>query len=227
MNPNKIKLHAALVWLFSAFALLVYCVIGLLDTKIPGVEQLVEFISNADGSLIYLTAFLSIFIEGLYIVGAFFPGSTLIVIVTLLSQLVSYSVFFLTVLAIFVGWCLAGMVNIFIARLYRDTVIHQINKEEFVLRDRTWTTWFPAFRANYEVSQIVEGGESKAVFLSSVRVKFWASLVMALCTFILSYFIDINEVTNEEGILSLLVIALITFVVGVIKLKRYFKIKLE
>ena len=225
MNSNKTELHSALVWLFSAFALFAYGVLGLLNAKILGVEQLVEFISHADSSLIYFTAFLSVFIEGLYIVGAFFPGSTLIVVVALLSQMVSQTVFFLTILTIFIGWCLAGVVNIFIGRLYRKAVIERINRKEFLLRDRVWTTWFPSFRASYEVSQIVEGGKPWLVFLSSVRVKIWASIVMALSTFVLSYFIDINEVSNEEGIASLFVIALITLSVGIVKLRRYFKLK--
>jgi hypothetical protein len=226
MNSNKTELHAAFVWLFSALALFTYGIAGLMNAKIPGVEQLVGFISNADSSLIYFTAFLSVFIEGLYIVGAFFPGSTLVIVVAMLSQLVVGIVFLLTILSIFVGWCLAGVLNILIGRQYIKAVVKQnLDRDKFVLRDRVWTTWFPSFRGSYEVSQIVEGGEPWQVFLSSVRVKFWASAGLAIATLALSYFIDINEVSNEEGIASLFIIALITLFVGVIKLRRYFKPK--
>jgi hypothetical protein len=202
-----------------------YGALSLLSAKIPGVEQLIDFISHTDSSLIFFTAFLSIFIEGLYIVGAFFPGATLIVVVTLLSQTVSQTVFFLTILSIFIGWCLSGVVNIFIGGLYRKSMVSEAYADEFMLKDRVWTTWFPSFRASYEVSQIVEGGEPWPVFLSSVRVKLLASMVIALGTFALAYLIDIKEVNNEEGVASLFVIASITLCVGIIKLRRYLNTK--
>jgi hypothetical protein len=220
MKTNKSELYSALVWIFSALVIFVYSGLALLGLELPGVEQLLNFLSNASGWEIYLAAFISIFLEGLYFVGSFFPGSTLVVILAILSQSGGTWSFLTTIFAIFIGWCVAGIVNIFIAKQYRRAVIKRLQEEDFAVKDHIWTTWFPAFRANYEVSQITEGGEPWEVFLSSVRVKLWASGAAALYTVIIPFFIDINEVSNEEGFVSLALIGIITLIVGIIKVRH-------
>lgn len=221
-KQNKSSLYSAIVWILAGIALVIYCVLGLLDTAVPGVEELVILLSTIDPKHIYLAAFISIFIEGLYFVGSFFPGSTLIVIVAILSQVSGPLVFIGTIITIFIGWCAAGAVNIYLAKTYRHKIARLPEQVHYEIKDRLWTTWFPSFRANYEVMQIAEGGNTRKVFFSSVRVKFWASLAAAVYVLIIPFFIDIKEVSNDEGFVSAVVIALISFAVGFYKLKMHF-----
>lgn len=222
---DKAEFYSAIVWILAGVSLVIYCLLGVFNTEIPGVEELVTFLSSVEGKYIYMAAFISIFIEGLYFIGSFFPGSTLVVIVAILSQLSGPLVFIGTILSIFIGWCLAGAVNIFLAKAYRLKVAHLQEDYEYKIKDRLWTTWFPAFRANYEVTQITEGGNSIKVFFSSVRVKFWASVAAGIYVLIIPFFIDIKDVSNEEGFVSVGVIALISFVVGFLKLKKHYSVK--
>jgi hypothetical protein len=212
--------YGALVWIVSGITLSTYGLLGLLHVGIPGVEELVGFLENADGIYIYIAAFLAIFLEGLYFFGNFFPGSTIILILTILSQAGGPGVFIGTIATIFFGWCTAGAVNIFMAHTYQKKVLGSLIEPKTVVSDNLFTTWFPAFRANYEVAQIAEGGNPWRVFLSSVRVKFIVSLGMLVVTFFIPYVIDIKEVDNEEGFLSVAVIATIFFVVGIYKLRK-------
>jgi len=211
--------YSAIVWIVSAISLYIYCAMGFLNASIPGVEELVQFLSAADEKHIYIAAFLSVFIEGLYFVGSFFPGTTLIIIVSILSQITGYAVFAGTIATIFVGWCLAGLVNIIVAKMYHLKVAKLEENTSFQVKDRVLTTWFPAFRANYEVAQITDGGNPTNVFLSSVRVKFWAVLAIALGALLVPLFIDINTLNNEEGFASVAVVATISLVVGIVKIR--------
>ena len=70
--------------------------------------------------------------------------------------------------------------------------------------------------------QIAEGGNPLKVFLSSVRVKFWASLAATVYVLVIPYFIDIHTITNDEGFASVIIIAGISFAVGLYKLKVHF-----
>src|SRR3989344_5110164 len=222
-SPTKAEFYSALVWILAGASLVIFCVLGLLNTSVPGVRELIGILSSIDGKYVYLAAFVSIFIEGLYFVGSFFPGSTLIVILALLSQLSGPAVFDGTILSIFSGWCLASLVNIWLAKTYHLKVARLEEKIDYKIEDRLLITWFPAFRANYEVAQVTEGGNPTKVFWSSVRVKFWASGAAAMVMLIVPLFIDINEVSNEEGFLSVAAVAVISFGVGFWKLRRYFK----
>lgn len=222
VKESKAPFYSGVVWIVSALSLATYGIIGITGSGIPGVEQLVGFLSNAEGTAIFLAAFLAVFIEGLYFVGSFFPGTTLIIIVTLLSQLVSFNVFLGTVSLIFIGWSLASAVNIVAAKMYYAKIAKLRTDTDFEVKDRMWVTWYPAFRANYEVAQVTEGGAPLKVFFSSVRVKFLVSLAAGLGALIVPFFIDIKKVSNEEGFLSVAVVAAISFIVGVIKLRRYF-----
>jgi hypothetical protein len=221
--PNKSELYSAYVWLLSAGVLLIYSVLGVSDFDLPGVEQIVTFITKAEGGYIYLAAFLAILIEGTYILGTLFPGSTFVLILALMTQAGGPALFLTTILAIFVGWCTAGLINIGIARWYTDTLTHTPTTVPYKVKDRTLTTWFPAFRANYEVAQVVEGGSPWAVFLSSVRVKALVSVCAAGVAIIIPFFVDVHEINNKEGFASLIVIALVTLIVGVRKLRHYYR----
>lgn len=222
-KQQKAEFYSAFVWIFAGLALVTYCGIGFLNASVPGVEELVSFLSTVEGTYIYLAALLSIFIEGLYFIGSFFPGSTLVLILAILSQVAGAPVFIGTILAIFLGWCLAGSINIWFAKTYRSKIARLQEYEEYKIKDRLWTTWFPAFRANYEVAQITDGGNPFKVLLSSIRVKFWASLAAALCVLILPLFVDIKNVSNEEGFVTVMVVAIISFIVGGSKLRKYLK----
>lgn len=216
---NSSALYGSLVWIFSALVIFFYVAYALLGHQAPGVEQLVTFLQSVEGWQIYLAAFISIFIEGLYLVGNLFPGSTLVILIAILSQVGGPFSFVTTIILIFLGWSLAGGVNIVLAKLFHWSVLKKEN-QELEVRDRMWTTWFPAFRANYEVAQVSEGANLYKVLFSSVRVKFCVSIVMAMVTLLIPLFIDINESSNEEGFFVLGVIGAITLVVGLIKLRN-------
>jgi len=224
-KQQKAEIYSALVWILAGVSLVVYSLIGFFNTSIPGVEELVSFLSVVEGKHVYFAAFISIFIEGLYFVGSFFPGSTLIVIIAILSQVAGFSVFVGTILSIFVGWCLAGAVNIWFAKTYRSKVARLQENEEYKIKDRLLTTWFPAFRANYEVAQITNGGNPFKVFLSSVRVKFWVSFAAAIFVLIVPLFLDIKEASNEEGFATVAAVAIVSFIVGGVKLRGVFRKK--
>jgi hypothetical protein len=220
-QSRRSRIIGASVWIVSSIAIFFYIGLAWFGYTVPGVEELVVFLSSIEGQYIYGAAFIAMFIEGLYFFGSFFPGSTLVVVIAILAQAGGFFSFILAITAVFLGWVLAGVVNIVCARTLsvRDAVGNGV---VLPVRDRLWTTWFPAFRANYEVAQITEGNPVWAVFTSSVRVKIWATLAAALYAFLASLLIDVSTISNKEGFLSLAVVATITLVVGCVKL---FKIK--
>lgn len=211
--------YSGVVWLAAATALAVYACFGVLGFQVPGVEQLVAWLSQVDGWWILLAAFLSILIEGLYFFGSFLPGSTLVVVVAILAQLQSWLLFTLTILSIFAGWVVAGVLNILFA-LHLRRATGQTVKEDFVIEDRAWETWFPSFRANYEVAQIVSGGNPWRVFWSSVRVKVWGSIGATVYVLLLPLIIDITTLENQEGFFVMFLVAAIMFVVGGVQVKQ-------
>ncbi len=212
MKSNSL-FYSGLVWLVAAGALFVYALVGAFGMQVPGVEQLVLWLQQLDGWWVLLAAFAAILIEGLYFFGSFLPGSTLVVVVAILAQLQSWLLFVLTILAIFVGWVTSGILNIMFAIRMRKLAGHEVD-ENYAVLDRPWETWFPSFRANYEVSQIVSGGEPWKVFWSSVRVKVWGSIGATVYVLVLPFFIDIKEMKNEEGFNVMFVVAAIMFTVG-------------
>ncbi len=209
--------------MFAGLTLTAYGLTGLFNASVPGVEQLVVFLAGVEGTYIYLAAFVSILIEGLYIVGNFFPGSTLVLILAILSQLVGIPVFIATILVIFLGWCLAGVINILFARMYRSKIARLQEDSRYQIKDHLWTTWFPAFRANHEVAQVIGGANPFKVFLSSVRVKFFASVAAAAVTLVIPFFVDIHQVSNKEGFATIAIVAVVCFIVGGMKLRKYFR----
>lgn len=208
------KQKPSLVWIFSGCFLLIYSGLGLLQVSIPGVEQLIAFINSTSGMYLYAAAFLAIFFEGLYIVGNFIPGSTLVLLLAIFAQTGGTLAFLGTIFAIFLGWCLAGVVNIFLtARILRRRGTPVPPSEK--INDRTLTTWYPAFRANYEVSQVVAGVPPLKVLFSSLRVKVLASIGAAIYALILPLIIDMDTISNDEGFLTVFGVAVICIGVGV------------
>ena len=92
---HKSILYAGIVWIISALSLTAYGIMGLFNAIIPGVEEMITFLSTVDGQYIYLGALIAILLEGLYFIGSFFPGASLVVILAILSQLNGYFVFLL------------------------------------------------------------------------------------------------------------------------------------
>lgn len=221
-NYTRAQWYAGLLWVIAAFALIIYGLIGFTFDGIPGVEELVDFLSSVTGSWILGAAFLSMFLEGLYFVGSFFPGSSLVAILAVFSQAGGTGVFLATIMSIFLGWCVAGIINVIFARFFhKKFVTHPDTAIGFKVKDRVLTTWFPAFRANYEVAQVAEGGNLREVFFSSVRVKFLVTLFLMLpVTFTIPYFIEIHEVSNDEGFLTIAIVAGISLAVGITKMCR-------
>jgi hypothetical protein len=211
--------RSAFVWIASGIFLIIYCILSFFGETIPGVEDLVKIIADTSGPYLYVAAFTSIFIEGIYILGNFFPGSTLVLLLAVLSQTNNVSTFLLTMIAIFIGWFLSGLINIYVAARIVDQ--SKIPKKLTALsKDNILATWYPTFRANYEVAQVVSGTLPREVVLSSIRVKFWSSLGLAIGALALPYFIDIRKVTNEEGFYSVLVVGVICLLVGTWQLSQ-------
>ena len=211
--PDNSKSYSGLVWIFSGCLLLVYGGLGLTNTNVPGVEELVAFINSAQGNYIYLAAFLAIFIEGLYVIGSFFPGSTLVLLIAILAQVGGVVQFIGVIGTIYIGWILAGFFNIYGAKYFSKT-LHIDSSTLDKIEDNTGLTWFPAFRANTEVAQIAAGHKTSEVLWSSIRVKTYASLGAAVYALVIPFLLDIENRTNEEGFMSLAVVAAISFGVG-------------
>ncbi len=219
---NKTKLYGAFVWILAGIALLTYGILGLTQTNIPGVEQLVAFVNSAQGGYLYAGAFVAIFLEGLYFIGSFFPGSSLVLLIAIVAQAGGLQQFLLIIGTIFVGWVVAGMVNILGAKYFSH--LFRLNPEtKAQLENNAEITWFPAFRANTEVAQVTEGHSLKEVFISSTTIKLYASVGAAVYAIIIPFIIDIQNLKNDEGFLGLGVIALINFGIGASKVYEYYK----
>jgi len=216
---NTPLFRSGLVWLVAGVSLAIYATIGIVLDGIPGLEKLVYFLQSLTGWWILVAVFIAMFVEGLYFIGSFFPGSSIVVILAVLSQYNGWSMFVATICTIFSAWVLAGLVNIKLGSKYTK----QVDKEYFV-KDRFFTTWFPAFRANYEVAQMVSGGDFKTVFWSSVRVKFLASLFMSFVSLLLALTVDLESLSDEEGFTTLYYSAAIMIVVGVWQIRKSYKI---
>ncbi|OHA85940.1 MAG: hypothetical protein A2591_00005 [Candidatus Yonathbacteria bacterium RIFOXYD1_FULL_52_36] len=226
VRKNIVNKYSGFVWLLSSASLFTYGALASVHKTLPGVEELVAYMSTVSGAYVYGVAFLSIFIEGLYVVGSFFPGSSLVVILAVLSQVGGSAIFFMTIASIFLGWCAAGMINILFAKMYHRKILNRVSDPGYLVLGRPWATWFPSFRANYEVAQIVEGGDVYKVLISSIQVKFFVSLVMMGVTALLPLFLDIHEINNEEGFIVLFTVASISLTVGLMKIRNAYFLKI-
>src|SRR5690606_5925756 len=184
-------------------------------------ENIINFLLGLDTHHIYMGAFLAVLIEGLYIVGSFFPGASLVIIFAIIAQTSGFSVFAITIALVFIGWCIAGLLNIYGARIYR---VKMLKREENVgcrVDDKLLLTWFPAFRASHEVAQVVEGAPLLNVLLSSLRVRVFAVLFVASSALVVPLFIDLKEVSRDESRLIVCIVIVVSFFVGISKIKGY------
>lgn len=213
MRHTEHHTRSGYVWVVSATALGIYALIGLSNVRVPGVEELLTLLDSASGWQFMAAGFVAILLEGLYVIGNFFPGTTTVLLLAVLSSVGSWWQFAGTILAIFLGWCVAGLLNIaFAYRLFRAG--KPLPEHVFIVHDNIWLSWFPAFRANYEVSQIAAGGNVWQVVSSALRVRFFASLAAAGLAALVAALIDLTTIDNEEGFASILVIASIMLIVG-------------
>lgn len=123
---------------------------------------------------------------------------------------------------IFTGWSLSGLINIYLAKIYRSKIIKLQHSEDYHIKDRLWTTWFPAFRSSYEVSQVIEGGHPFKVFISSLKVRCWATLFIGIFALLIPFVIDINNSSNQENFLTIFIVFCISLIVGIKNIKNYF-----
>ena len=222
---DRSQLYAGIIWIVSAIALAIYGILLFLNSEIPGMGELVNFLSNIDKSYIFLASFLAIFVEGLYFIGSFFPGASFVLITAIVSGVSGYSVFCITLLLIFIGWSLAGIVNIYFAKIYRNRIIKLQHSEDYHVKDRVWTTWFPAFRSSYEVAQVIEGGHPMKVFISSLKVRLWATLFVGILALIIPLILDIDGSSDRESFVTIFIVFCISLIVGIRKMKIYFSSK--
>jgi hypothetical protein len=198
----------------------VYATIGILLEDIPGVQQLITWLDSFVGMWVLIAVFIAILIEGLYFVGSFFPGSSIVLVLAILTQSDSWLLFWLTIATIFIGWILASVINIYFAKKYRLGA-----NDEFVVQDKMLITWLPAFRANYEVAQIVQGADPLRVFLSSARVKLFGSAIVTLALVLLAEGVDVTELSNEEGFATLYLSASVMASIGIWQLRKFYLVK--
>lgn len=217
-HKNRSEIHSAWVWVIAAGVMYTYGVIGLFTVTIPGVDQLISWISSIPTTYIVIAAFVVIFLEGLYVLGSVFPGSSFTVLFAATAGLQSPTQFILVITAIFIGWSLSGVVNtIYANRIYRTEIVTKQQKPTHL-----WYTWFPAFRANQEVAEVARGVPLHQVLSSSVTVKFFACLAVSGAAYSIPLFININEISAQDGFWG--VIAFATFTLG-IGLHRLYKLK--
>ncbi len=222
---EKSKLYAGVIWIISALALAIYGIMLFFNSQIPGMGELIKFLSGIDEKYIYLATFLSVFIEGLYFVGSFFPGASLVMIIAIISGTSGYIVFCTTLVLIFIGWSLAGIVNIYFAKIHRNRILKLQHSEDYQVKDHIWITWFPAFRSSYEVAQVIEGGHPMKVYISSLRVRFWATLFVGGLALIIPLMLDIDNSSDRESFLTIFVVFCISLVVGIRKVRNYFSLR--
>ncbi len=219
---DKKQLYSGIIWIVSAIALAIYATFLSINVNIPGIKELIDILKSIDDKYIYVTAFIAMFIEGLYFIGSFFPGSSLVVLIAIISGVTGYSLFLKTLFLIFVGWSLAGMVNIYLAKIYREKIIKLKQIEDYIVKDSIWTTWFPAFRSSYEVAQVVEGANILKVFISSLKVRFFATIMAGIMAFLIPFVFDINKTSGNENFIVIFVVFSISVFIGIKKIRSYF-----
>lgn len=121
---------------------------------------------------------------------------------------------------IFFAWSIAGAFNVFVALCIKKGFIKNYYIESINIESNKWISWFPSFRANYEVSQIFEGYSWKKVFIVSSKIKLIASFVLMIILYLLSFIIDINSINDREGFFSLFIIGVISLVIAFFKYKQ-------
>ncbi len=224
---NKNILHSGIIWIASGILFIIYEFLNIyFDLNIPGLKEIINLLNNSPDYLIFIISFLVMFIEGLYILGNFFPGSSIIITITSLSQYDGNGKFILIIFIIFLSWTSSGIINMWIAKKYKYILEKRYPPKKnkiFMVKDNILGTWFPSFRSNYEVSQILEGGIFSEVLKSSLRVKFFISIIMGLISYSIAILWDVKKIDDNEGLIFTIFISIIMIIVGVKKIKDYKK----
>jgi hypothetical protein len=219
MKKNLSLLYSGLIWILSGTALIVYATLGLNEVAIPGVEELVAFAEATAGWKIFLAVFMAMFIEGLYVIGSVFPGTSIVLLSAIVTQATGLTAFLGIIVSLFAGWTLAGIANVTIAKSFKKMFAKNANVTSTVTHQEI--TWFPAFRANTEVAEIVEGKSVKTVLYSSTKIKLYTSGFFLLYTLLIPLLIDITALSNTEGFWGLFIIATISVGIGTQKILEY------
>lgn len=215
----KKQLHSAYVWIFSGLALATYGFLGLTQTGIPGVENLINFINSATGILLFVAVFIAIFLEGTYVIGSVIPGTSFVLFTTILAQTGGPLKYLSVISVVYIGWLLAGVFNVTAASFLSGKLKSPETDDK--LESHAEVSWFPAFRANMEVAQTLEGYRAKDVLKESFRIKTYACLGLTVYALVVPLLLNLDDMNNEEGFKSLAVIALVNIGVGVYKILRH------
>lgn len=207
------------VWLASGLVLAIYAALGLSGVAVPGIEEMVKLLAEASGWEFMLAGFLAILLEGLYIAGNLFPGTSAIMILALFASIGSFWQFVGTISAIFFGWCLAGVINILLA--YRSFQAGRpLPQHVFLVHDNITLTWLPVFRANYEVSQIAAGGDVWQVLRSALRVRLVTTIILGLTSALATTLVDLESLDNDRGFLVVLFFVVVMFYIAYRELRK-------
>jgi len=224
IGEEKHDFNASLVWFFASLSLFLYGILVLYEIGIPGIRDIFSFLESIPQEYIYFTAGGALFFEGLYIVGNFFPGTTIVALIAVLSSFFGYQAFFFTLFALWIGWVSAGAVNIFVsAFFYKKKKIKTPSHSS--LKDNIFFTWYPSFRASYEVALVLRGEKPLTVFLSSLRVKTILIILLLIGGMIVPYIFDVGSMSNEEGVITTFIASFLSLCVGVFYFRKYKKIK--
>lgn len=218
---KKLDVAQGIVWIVGGFASIAYAVYGVFF-EAPGVVQLANFLASAEGSFMLVAVFIAILIEGIYIFGAFFPGSSIVVLLAIIGLGFDLLFFVAIIFCVYVGWVFSSLVNVILADVFRHRLLPHFNK----IDDRrphfasNFVTWFPVFRANSEVARVISGSGWKTVFFQSVLFKLIVSMLMGLLLFFFGGLVDVNQIDNREGFLALFLVGVLSCGGGASKMWR-------
>lgn len=209
---NESHKRAAFAWLFAAFALSVYASLVVSHTFVPGVADILLWLQHIDTRHIYVTALLAASVEGLYVVGAFFPGTSLIFLSALTAGLGGVHTLVVTSVAMYIGWLCAGVVNVaFAKRFVKNGATPSVLK---ISKRLMLVTWYPAFRAAQEVAEVLDGTSPLSVFISSAYIKFLAVTCFFFGALLIPHVISVGEISNGDGVVTVFALAFCSFIVG-------------
>jgi hypothetical protein len=204
--------RSALTWYIAALGLATYGTLVLFETPVPGVADLFALLEGVDAVHIYLTAFVAILFEGVYVVGTFVPGTSIILLSALVSGIGGIDVLMVTTLVLYVGWLCAGLINIFVAKkLTKTPSTHTPHSSSLYM---AVLTCYPSFRAAQEVAEVVRGVRWQSVFVRSAYIKAAALCCFFVGALIVPYVIPTDTISNEEGVFTVYALAVVCVGIG-------------
>jgi hypothetical protein len=204
--------NSAITWYIAAFGLATYGTLVLFDTPMPGISDLFTFLQEIDTSQVYIAAFVGMFFEGVYILGAFIPGTSLIMLAALTAGLGGVWVLAITTVAIYLGWFCAGCVNIFLAT-HVSRVPPRQDARTASLRTMILTC-YPSFRATQEVAEIASGVPWQRVLLQSAYIKAVTLACFFVGALVVPYIVPLELITDREGVFTVYALAVVCVGIG-------------